>query len=61
MARRHLRGLGAIALVVATAAGITACGDKPSPLSPVPHETDKKHCGSNDDCASGLCRDNRCQ
>ncbi len=61
MARRRARGLGAIALVVAAIAAIAACTDKPSPLSPAPQEAGKKHCGSNDDCASGLCRENRCQ
>ena len=61
MDRRYLRGLGASARVGTAAAATAACTDKPSPLAPAPQEAGKKHCGSNDDCASGLCRDNRCQ
>lgn len=37
-----------------------ACGGKPDPLSPAQHELDQKHCNSNADCASGLCRAGRC-
>jgi hypothetical protein len=38
---------------------LVGCGGK-SPSSSPQHELDQRHCDSNSDCASGLCRNGRC-
>jgi hypothetical protein len=39
---------------------LSACGGNTATLNSAQQELDQKHCSSNADCASGLCRAGRC-
>jgi hypothetical protein len=55
---KTLRGCVLFSCLTLGASVLVSCSG--ARLDPAQHERDQKHCGTNADCASGLCRNGRC-